>query len=76
MAEIEGKNNNNANSKDELSNAFAALLASIIGEEIEETGEQYSDSYFTSIKSFFLTKSLAISHIIPYVKTLVDNLNN
>jgi hypothetical protein len=35
---------------------------------------QYSDSYFTLIKSL-LTK-LSVSYVIPYTKTLVNNLNN
>jgi hypothetical protein len=72
VAEIEGENNDDISSKDELSNAFATLLVNIKEEEVREQ----PDSYFTLVKSFFLTKSLIISHINPYVKTLVNNLNN
>jgi hypothetical protein len=57
MAKIESENDGDANSEDELGDAFAALLAGIIEEETEETGEQHSDSYFTSIEGFFSTKS-------------------
>jgi hypothetical protein len=58
-------------SEDELSNAFKALLVNITEEEEEE---QPSKSYFTLIKSL-LTKSL-VPYIIPYTKTLVNNLKN
>ena len=44
--------------------------------EEEEVKEQCSDSYFTLVKNFFLTKLLAISYTISYAKTLSDNLNN
>jgi hypothetical protein len=77
MAEIEGDNT----SKDELSDAFKALLADISEEEEEQYPEQYSNSYFTS--SYFtlveslLTKLLVAPFIVvPYAKTLVNNLNN
>ena len=72
MAEFEGKDNN-ISSKDKLSDAFATLLTNI---EEDKQGEQHTDSYFTLVKSSFLTKSLVVSYIIPYVKTLVNNLNN
>jgi hypothetical protein len=72
VAEIEGENDDDMSSEDELSDAFATLLVDI---EEEEVGEQ-PDSYFTSVKSFFSTESLVTSHINPYVKTLVDDLNN
>jgi hypothetical protein len=77
VAEIEGDNT----SKDELGDAFEALLADIGEEEEEQYPEQYSNSYFISsyftlVKSF-LTKSLvALSIVIPYAKTLVNDLNN
>ena len=58
--------------KDKLSNAFATFLVNIKEEEVREQ----PDSYFTSIKSFFLIKSLITSYINPYIKTLIDNLNN
>jgi hypothetical protein len=67
MAEIEGKDNT---SKDKLSNAFEALLANTSKEE-----KQHSDSYFTLIK-VLLTKLLVPYIVIPYVETLVNNLNN
>jgi hypothetical protein len=67
MAEIEGKDNT---SKDKLSNAFKALLANTSKEE-----KQHSDSYFTLIK-VLLTKLLVPYIVIPYVETLVNNLNN
>jgi hypothetical protein len=76
MAEIEGEDN--TNSKDKLSNAFKALLADISKEEGEE---QYPDSYFIS-SYFTLVKSLSIKSlvapliVVPYAKTLVNNLNN
>jgi hypothetical protein len=67
VAEIKSKDNT---SKDELSNAFEALLANTSKKE-----KQYSDSYFTSIK-VLLTKSLVPRIIILYVENLVSNLNN
>ena len=76
VAKIESENDSDTNSKDELSNAFAALLAGIIEEEIKETGKQHLSSYFTLVKSFFLTKSLIVFYIIFYVKTLLNNFNN
>jgi hypothetical protein len=72
VAEIEGKNDDNISSKDKLSNAFATLLVDIEKEEVREQ----PDSYFTLVESFFSTKSLVTSYINPYIKTLVDNLNN
>jgi hypothetical protein len=67
VAEIEGKDNT---SKDELSDAFKALLADTSEEE-----EQYSDSYFTLIK--VLSTKLLILHVtIPYVENLAGNFNN
>ena len=73
MAGIEGENDNDISNKDELSDAFVTLLVDIKEEEIKE---QYTDFYFTLVKSFFLTKSLIISYIILYIKTLINNLNN
>jgi hypothetical protein len=73
VAEIEGENDDDISSEDKLSDAFASLLVDIKEEEVRK---QHTDSYFTSIESFFLTKLLVISYTIPYVKTLVDNLNN
>jgi hypothetical protein len=67
VAEIESKDNT---SKDKLNNAFKALLANTSKKE-----EQYSDSYFTSIK-VLSTKLLVPYIIILYVETLVNNLNN
>jgi hypothetical protein len=72
MAEIEGKNDDDISSKDKLSNAFVTLLVDIKEEEVKEQ----PDSYFTLIKTFFSTKSLVISYINPYIKTLVNDLNN
>jgi len=46
VAEIEGENDDNISSKDELSNAFASLLVDIKEEEVRE---QYTDSYFTLV---------------------------
>jgi len=66
MAEIEGDNT----SKDKLSDAFEALLADTSEEE-----EQHLDSYFTLVK-VLSTKSLVPPIIIPYAKTLVNDLNN
>jgi hypothetical protein len=73
VAEIEGKNDDNISSKDKLSDAFVSLLVDIKEEEVRE---QYTNSYFTLIKSFFLTKLLIVSYTILYIKTLVDDLNN
>jgi hypothetical protein len=75
VAEIEGKD---YTSKDKLSDAFKALLADTSKEEKEE---QYSDSYFTSsyftlVKSLLTELLVASSVVIPYAKTLVNNLNN
>jgi hypothetical protein len=77
VAEIEGNNT----SKDKLSNAFKALLADTSKEEEEQHPKQYSNSYFTSsyftsIKSLLTKLPVAPSVIIPYAKTLVNNLNN
>jgi len=69
MAEIEGKDNT---SKDNLGDAFKALLANTSKKEEEE---QYSVSYFTSIK-VLSTKLLVPYIVILYAKTLVNNLNN
>jgi hypothetical protein len=66
MAEIESEDNT---SEDELSDAFKALLADTSKEE-----EQYSDSYFTSVE--VLSTESSVPYIVPYVETLVDNLNN
>jgi hypothetical protein len=76
MAEIEGDNT----SKDKLSNAFKALLADT-SEKEEQHPEQYSNSYFTSsyftsIESLSTKLLVAPSIIVPYAKTLVNNLNN
>jgi hypothetical protein len=68
VAEIEGKDN--TNSKDKLGDAFKALLADISKEE-----EQYSDSFFTSVKSLLTKSSISLVFVL-YAKTLVDNLNN
>jgi hypothetical protein len=76
VAEIESENDDNINSKDELGNAFAALLVGIIKGKRTKEEKEYSDSYFTLIKGFFLIKLLAISYIIPYIKTLANNFNN
>jgi len=54
-----------------LGDAFKALLV----DTSEEIKEQYSDSYFTLVK-VLLIKSSIPSIIIPYTKTLVNNLNN
>jgi hypothetical protein len=75
VAEIEGKD---YTSKDKLSDAFKALLADTSKEEEEE---QYSDSYFTSsyftlVKSLLTELLVASFVVIPYAKTLVNNLNN
>jgi hypothetical protein len=72
VAEIEGDNT----SKDELSDAFEALLANISKEEEEQHPEQYSNSYFTLVKSLLTKLSVAPPIVIPYAKTLVNNLNN
>jgi hypothetical protein len=73
VAEIEGEDNT---SEDELGDAFKVLLADIGEEE-----EQYSDSYFTSsyftlVKSLLTELLVASFVVIPYAKTLVNNLNN
>ena len=73
MAEIKGENDDDISSEDKLSDAFASLLVNI---KEEEVGEQYTNSYFTLVKSFFSTKSLVVFYIILYVKTLVDDFNN
>jgi hypothetical protein len=73
MTEIEGENEDNTSNKDKLTNAFITLLVDLNKDKL---GEQYSDSYFTSIKNFFLTKLLVIFYTILYVKTLINNLNN
>jgi hypothetical protein len=67
VAEIEGKNDNDISNKNKSSNAFVTLSVNIKEEKVRE---QYSDSYFT------LIRLLIVSYIIPYVKTLVNNLNN
>jgi hypothetical protein len=72
VAEIEGDNT----SKDKLSNAFEALLADIGKEEEEQHPEQYSNSYFTLVKSLLIELSVAPSIVVLYTKTLVNNLNN
>jgi hypothetical protein len=78
VAEIEGDNI----SEDKLGNAFEALLADIGEEEEEEQyPEQYPDSYFTSsyftlVESLLIELLVAPSIVVPYAKTLVNNLNN
>ena len=77
MAEIEGDNT----SEDKLSNAFKALLADTSKEEEEQHPEQYFNSYFTSsyftlVKSLLTKLLVAPSIVVPYAKTLVNNLNN
>jgi hypothetical protein len=77
VAEIEGDNI----SKDKLSDAFKALLADTSEEEEKQHPEQYSNSYFTSsyftsIESLLTKLLVAPSIVIPYAKTLVNNLNN
>jgi hypothetical protein len=73
VAEIEGENDDDMSSEDELGDAFASLL---VDTEEEEVGKQHTDSYFTSVESFFSTELSIVSYTIPYVKTLVDDLNN
>jgi hypothetical protein len=67
VAEIEGEDNT---SEDKLSDAFEALLADTSEEE-----EQYSDSYFTLIEVLSIKSSVPYI-VVPYVETLVNNLNN
>jgi len=74
VAEIEGEDHT---SKDDLGDAFKALLA----DTSEEEKEQYSDSYFISsyftlVKSLLTELPVAPSIVIHYAKTLVNNLNN
>jgi hypothetical protein len=77
VAEIEGNNT----SKDELGDAFDALLADIGEEEEEQHLEQcsnsyFTSSYFTSVESLLTESLVAPSIIVPYAKTLVNDLNN
>jgi hypothetical protein len=67
VAEIEGKDNI---SKDELGDAFKALLADTSEEE-----EQHSDSYFTLVK-VLLTELLVPYIVVLYVENLVSNFND
>ena len=72
MTKFEGKDNN-ISSKDKLGNTFATFLIDI---KEDKQREQYTNSYFTLIKSFFSIELLVVSYTIPYIKTLIDNLNN
>ena len=77
MASFEGDFNDNDNN---LKDAFGALLINYNNKSNNDNKEEelnnfLAPSYFTLIKSF-LAKPLAISYAIPYVKALVDNLNN
>jgi hypothetical protein len=67
VAEIEGEDNI---SKDELGDAFKALLADTSEEE-----EQHSDSYFTLVK-VLLTELLVPYIVVLYVENLVSNFND
>jgi hypothetical protein len=62
VARIEGKDN--IDSEDKLSNAFAALMVDIDKED------QHLDTFFT------LVKGLLTKPAVPYVETLVEELNN
>jgi hypothetical protein len=73
VAEIEGENDDNISSEDKLSDAFASFL---VNTKEEEVREQYTNSYFTLVKSFFSTKLSIVFYTILYIKTLIDNLNN
>jgi hypothetical protein len=53
-----------------VDNTFEALLA-----ETDKGEEYYSDSYFTSVKSF-LTAPIAPTPAIPTTNTLIDNLTS
>jgi len=59
MAEIEGENEDDT-SKDELGNAFIALLIDINGEVLE-----HSESYFTLVENLFIALT------IPYTEAII-----
>jgi hypothetical protein len=73
VAEIEGKD---YTSKDKLGDAFKALLADISKEEEQYSNSYFISSYFTLVKSLLTKLLVAPSIVIPYAKTLVNNLNN
>jgi hypothetical protein len=74
VAKFEGEDNT---SKDELSDAFKALLADI-GKEVKEqpSDSYFTGSYFTLVKSLLIKSLVAPSIVVPYIKTLIVNLNN
>jgi len=62
---------------DDLEAAFGTLLVDYKDNSSseEELTNSLAPSFFTLVKSF-ITKSSIVSYIIPYAKTLIDNLNN
>jgi hypothetical protein len=52
IAEFEGKNKGNINSKDKLSNAFVTLLIDITNKDTPYSSGSDSETFFTLIKGF------------------------
>jgi hypothetical protein len=52
IAEFEGKNKGNINSKDKLSNAFITLLINITNKDTPYSSGSDSETFFTLIKGF------------------------
>ena len=73
MASFKGDFDDN----DDLEAAFGTLLVDYKDNSSseEELTNSLAPSFFTLVKSF-ITKSSIVSYIIPYAKTLIDNLNN
>jgi hypothetical protein len=78
IANFEGDFDNDDDDDDDLEGAFRTLLVDYKDDNSSEEKliNSLVPSFFTLVESFFLTKSLAVSCTIPYVKTLADNLNN
>jgi hypothetical protein len=65
IAEFEGKNEGNINSKDKLSNAFVTLLINTTDEDTLYSFN--SETFFTLIKG---------KSVVLYIKPLINSLNN